>query len=42
MNQECRLKKTDEIKKFLIEETHQTELMSKKQKSFELYWTLAL
>ena len=32
MNQEFRLKKTDEIRKCLIEEINQTELMSKKNK----------
>ena len=42
MNQEFRLKETDEIWNYLTEETNQNELMSKKQKRFELYWTLAL
>ena len=42
MNQELRLKETDEIWNYLTEETNQNELMSKKQKRFELYRTLAL
>ena len=44
MNQEFRLKKTDEIRNYLIEEINQNELMIKKHKkvckSFELYLTL--
>ena len=44
MNQEFRLKKTDEIRNYLIEEINQNELMIKKLKkvckSFELYLTL--
>ena len=42
MNQELRLKETDEIWNYLTEETNQNELMSKKQKRFELYRTLTL
>ena len=32
MNQECRLRKTDEIKNYLVEEINRNELMSKKHK----------
>ena len=32
MNQECRLKKTDEIRNYLIEEINRNELISKKHK----------
>ena len=41
MNQECRLKKIDEIRNYLIQKINRNELMSKKHKkslqSFELY-----
>ena len=44
MNQECRLKKIDEIRNYLIQKINRNELMSKKHKkslqSFELYWSL--
>ena len=33
MNQECRVKKMDEIRNYLIEEINQNELMSKKDKN---------
>ena len=32
MNHECRLKKIDEIRNYLIEEINRNELMSKKHK----------
>ena len=34
MNQAFRLKKIDELRNYLIEETNRNELMSKKHKSF--------
>ena len=41
INQEFRLKKTDEIKNYLIEEINQNALMSKTHKKVWLYWSLA-
>ena len=40
MNQEFRLKKIDEIRKSLIEEINQTELMSKKNKKVCKVWIM--
>ena len=40
MNQEFRLKKIDEIRKCLIEEINQTELMSKKNKKVCKVWIM--